>query len=81
MLGLSHRDIRTRLQLPRFLPDGEVNLTFLDSVSARDKHPHHKEALVLSCSFLDPLDFNLDGLALLVLSASFIPSGRCFHET
>ena len=31
--------------------------------------------------FLDPLDFNLDGLALLVLSASFIPSVRCFHET
>ena len=28
--------------------------------------------------FFGPLDFHLDGLALLVLSASFIPSGRVF---
>ena len=43
-----------KTELPRFLPDEEINLTFLDSISARDKHPHHKEALVLSCSFWTP---------------------------
>ena len=79
MLCPNHREIFNRLTTPQVpaRPGGQTDFP-QQHIPTGQTSPPQREALVLLCSSLDPLDFNLDGLALLVLSASFIPSGRCF---